>query len=166
VYTTSDAQGLIKKAQINQRGPISITELFQFKITRTTPIQVEVTDSSGEKKVFLLFTRISLERKWVDPIDSGKTDPTVAVVKPVTPGPKNPPVDPIANKLPGNDKDKDTSIPKTDTTGPTKPKNAPITEPNAKPDIIDQPPKNPVPLSEEDQTKNDIKILFNIADKN
>lgn len=38
-------------------------------------MQVEVTDSSGEKVIFLLFTRISLEEEWVDPNSEVTEDP-------------------------------------------------------------------------------------------
>jgi hypothetical protein len=44
VYTTRDANGLTRQSLINQSGPLDITEIFQFKITKTTPVQVEVTD--------------------------------------------------------------------------------------------------------------------------
>ena len=64
VYTTDDVRGTQRADQINQAGPIPITELFQFRITRNTPILVEVTDDSGERYEKLLKVTVSLDEKW------------------------------------------------------------------------------------------------------
>jgi hypothetical protein len=92
VYTTRDANGLTRQSLINQSGPLDITEIFQFKISKTTPVQVEVTDSSGEKVIFLLFTRISLDEEWVDPesedflpVFPPGSEPTEPELEPVDP---------------------------------------------------------------------------------
>lgn len=109
---------------------------------------MEVTDSSGEKKVFLLFTKISLERKWVDPIKKpvktvpGETKPSVNKPSVNVSTPTNPSKKKVANDASsttsGKPEDTNNAVP---VVKPVKP--APSTRDQ-------QPPKNPVPLTEDE----------------
>ena len=54
VYSTSDATGLTKLERENDEiTPIG--EEFTFEMRNANPVQVEVTDESGEHQIFLLF---------------------------------------------------------------------------------------------------------------
>jgi hypothetical protein len=58
-------------------------------------VQVEVTDASGEKVIFLLFTRISLDEEWIGPDHEDFREVLPPTTEPVNPDPVNP--DPTNN---------------------------------------------------------------------
>jgi hypothetical protein len=119
--------------------------------------------------VFLLFTKISLERKWVDPITKtgGSTNAPAnngsVNVKPSNPEepPAQPNSKPVKPQPSSNDKPA-VVTPKNDPKNPKIPNI--VVKPTSNPS--GPPPKNPKPLSPEEELKRDMNNLFNVADKN
>ena len=55
MYSTSDAIGVTKLERENTDKALGIDEEFKFNMRNANPVQVEVTDESGEHQIFLLF---------------------------------------------------------------------------------------------------------------